>query len=182
MDDSAIASGLRSGDPAAWRALYDAYAERVWRCVGRLIGPHPADVADAVQETMMAAARSARNYDASKGSLWQWLWGITRVQVQLHFRKRARHERWKELPFATSETSGSPDALEAAELTEAVRIALNELPGDYGALLTAKYLDGESVEAIAGRERLTETAVRSKLARARDAFKRAFKQKTRIAP
>ena len=32
-------------------------------------------------ETMLAAARSARTYDASKGTLWVWLWGIARMQV-----------------------------------------------------------------------------------------------------
>ena len=55
-----------------------------------------------------------------------------------------------------------------------MRITLTELPADYESLLTAKYLDGDSIEAIAGRERTTPGAVRSKLARARDAFRLAF--------
>ena len=179
MDDDLArrtAGGLRTGDPAAWRTLYDAYAERVWRVVARLVGPHPADVADIVQETMLAAARSARTFDESKGSLWQWLWGIARTQVSLHYRTRQRQDRWKLTPAKWSEgiePTQSAD-LENAELAAAVRAALGELPADYEQLLTAKYLDGDSVERIAGRERTTETAVRSKLARARDAFRTAY--------
>ena len=46
-----IARGLRAGRPDAWQALYDAYCERVWRSVARLVGPGSADVADIVQET-----------------------------------------------------------------------------------------------------------------------------------
>ena len=38
------------------------------------------------------------------------------------------------------------DLLESAELAASVRFALTELPGEYETLLTAKYLDGDSVE------------------------------------
>ena len=33
-----IARGLREGEAGAWRALYDAFAERVWKAVARLMG------------------------------------------------------------------------------------------------------------------------------------------------
>src|SRR4051794_1385747 len=91
-----VVRGLQAGRPDAWRALYDAFAERVWRGVARLLGAGSADVADVVQETMLAAARSARTFDAAKGSLWLWLWGIARTQVALHYRKRQRHDRLKQ--------------------------------------------------------------------------------------
>ena len=188
MDDAGtreVIRGLREGSPEAWRVLYDAHAERVWLGVARRLGPQASDVADVVQETMLAAARSARSFDESKGTLWQWLWGIAQMQIALHFRRQKRHERkyageW----LAASrgrlarwlEGSGeSPtDLLESAELAECVRDTLHELPDDYELLLAAKYLDGESVEQIAVRERTTSVAVRSKLARARQAFRRAF--------
>lgn len=57
-----------------------------------------------------------------------------------------------------------------------MRTALEAIPGDYSELLTAKYSDGESVEGIASRDRTTPTAVRSKLARARAAFRTAFRK------
>ena len=179
MDDPRagdIVRGLQAGDPEAWRRLHDGYAERVWRGVARWIGPRPADVADVVQEAMLAAARSARTFDETKGTLWQWLWGVTCIQVRQHFRTRHRHDRWKTLSVMWIEgiEPAPVAAFESAELAAQVRRALADLPGDYDAFLTAKYLDGESVEAIAGRERLTASAVRSKLARARDAFRRAF--------
>src|SRR3954451_20271646 len=92
----AVVRGLRAGSADAWRALYDTFAERVWCGVARLLGPHSADVADVVQETMLAAARSARTFDADRGSLWIWLWGIARLQVALHYRKQKRHDRLKQ--------------------------------------------------------------------------------------
>jgi RNA polymerase sigma-70 factor (ECF subfamily) len=181
-----IVRGLRAGKPDAWHALYDAFAERIWRGVARLLGPNSADVADVVQETMLAAAKSARTFDEAIGSLWAWLWGIARLQVALHFRKQGRYDRLKQAGEWLTANNGRlslwldgidptpADLLESAELSLIVRIALTELSADYESLLTAKYLDGDSVEQIASRERSTETAVRSKLARAREAFRQVF--------
>jgi RNA polymerase sigma-70 factor (ECF subfamily) len=181
-----IAQGLREGQADAWRALYDAYAEPVWRAVARLMGPGSADVADVVQETFLAAARSAGTYDAGRGPLWLWLWGIARRHVALHYRRQDRHHRYRTaadwlaagngrvLRWLEGERETPADVLEAAELATLVRATLTELPADYGTLLTAKYLDGVSVEQIAASERSTVTAIRSKLARARQAFREAF--------
>src|SRR5438132_6385538 len=88
-----LARGLREGKVDAWRAFYDAFAERVWCSGARWLGPQAADVADVVQETMIAAARSAAGYDPARGSPWFWLLGIARRHVALHFRKEERQQR-----------------------------------------------------------------------------------------
>jgi RNA polymerase sigma-70 factor, ECF subfamily len=185
-DERRIAQGLRDGKADAWQALYDAYAERVWRGVARLLGPQSTDVADVVQETMMAAARSARSFDPGRGSLWPWLWGIAHNQTALHLRKQERRNRlttasaWlaasngQLLHWLEGKEPSPPAALAAAELATLVRAALTELPADYGLLLTARYLDGETVALIALREHSSEMAVRSRLARARLAFRESF--------
>ncbi|MHC4204910.1 MAG: RNA polymerase sigma factor, partial [Planctomycetota bacterium] len=71
-----------------------------------------------------------------------------------------------------------PDILESQELALFVRLALSELPGDYQTLLLAKYVDNQPAERIAGQMNCSEVAVRSKLARARKAFRKAFKKIT----
>lgn len=179
-----VAEGLRQGKAEAWHALYEAYAEPVWRAVARLMGPGQTDVADVVQETFLAAARSAGSFDPQRGSLWLWLWGIARKQVALYYRKQQRQERLRLAGAWLAASNGALQAradapaevLEAAELATLVRATLTELPVDYETLLTAKYLDGASVEHIADRQSSTTTAVRSKLARARQAFREAFEK------
>ena len=196
MDDQQerdVALGLRQGKVEAWRALYEAYAEQVWRAVARLLGPDSTDVADVVQETFLAAARSAAAYDPERGSLWMWLWGIARNRVALHYRSKGRFDRLRKagdwlascdgtvLRYLHGRESVLPEeALAAAELATLVRTTLTELPEDYGLLLTAKYLDGLAVEDIARQVRSTSAAVRSKLARARQAFREAFAKHTTL--
>jgi RNA polymerase sigma-70 factor, ECF subfamily len=181
-----VVLGLREGRPDAWRKLYDAFSERIWMGVARLLGPNSADVADVVQETMLAAARAARTFDPALGSLWNWLWGIARLQVALHFRKQQRHDRLKQAGEWLAASNGRlsrwldgldptpTDLLESSELASIVRVTLNELSPDYESLLTSKYLDGDSIESIAVRDGSTEAAIRSKLARAREAFRQVF--------
>lgn len=178
-EERRLAQGLREGKTAAWQALYDAHAGTVWRTVARLLGPRATDVADVVQETMLAAAGSARSFDDRRGSLGLWLTGIARNHAILHLRRQDRRRR---LMQAAATRNGQADraapspagALVTAELAEQVRATLAELPADYAVLLAARYLDGETVTQIAGREGASEVAVRSRLARARLAFRTAF--------
>jgi RNA polymerase sigma-70 factor, ECF subfamily len=172
-DDEAMLRGLRDGHPDAWARLYDRHAERVWRMVARFLVAQPADVGDVVQETFLAAAKSARQFDSAKGTVWVWLWGIARRQTQLYLRKRPR-ERSQAEEFGTAHLREPLEDLADSEHAAAVRLALLELPEDYERLLTAKYLCQETLAQMAVQERISEVAVRSKLARARDLFRQKF--------
>jgi len=184
--ESEIARGLRAGDANLWRELYDARAEAVWRFVARLMIPGSPDIGDVVQETFLAAARSAGRYDSSRGSLSGWLYGIARRQVALHYRRGRRDlpqpgvsaaaARFQAATASPDNASDPAEVAAAAELAAQVRTALTELPADYETVLTAKYVEGASVEQIAQSEAASIDAVRSRLARARKAFRRAIKK------
>lgn len=179
-----IAPGLRQGDREAWARLYEAFAERLWREVSRLMGGAASDVADVVQEVFLAAAKSARQFDPARGTLWMWLTGIARRQAALRFRRRSSELElarrwWASLDGkAGSWLAGSGDApdeaLAAKEMASLVRAALLEMPAHYGDLLTRRYLDGLTAGEIARQTGSTAEAVRAKLARGRRAFRETF--------
>jgi RNA polymerase sigma-70 factor (ECF subfamily) len=194
-DPEQLARGLRAGSAEAWNALYDAFAEAVWRCVARRVGPHAAEVADIVQETFLAAARSVRTFDPARGSLWSWLSGIARRQAALHFRRKQTRpeaaggavgnalrgvpgtaDSARVLDWLDGRAAEPADLLAAAETAAAVRQVLAELPLDYETLLVGKYMDGLSLEDLAEEDDSTASAISSKLARARRAFREAFEK------
>ncbi len=181
--EESIAAGLRAGDADAWARLHDAYAPRVWRTVARLLGCD-AGVADVVQETFLAAARSARTFDPARGPLWAWLWGVARTQSQLHLRKQARHAREREAyPRGWDDPARGPlDELLLREGADLVRLTLLGLPAEYGRILSEKYLHAASIGAIAAAERLSVAAARSRLARAREAFRAGFRRHEPTTP
>lgn len=175
---------VTSGNADEWRVLYDQYSVRVWRYVARLLGADSEAVADAVQETFLAAARSAHRFDPQKGTHWSWLAGIAHNQVAVYWRRvGVRRIDPAEPRFDDSPGGGNvpEDHLQQRETIELVRQVLAELPGDYAGLLEAKYTDGcsvnELVEAFGG----TTEAMRSRLARARREFKRRI-ESSHLAP
>lgn len=189
-----IAKGLRQGSRQAWLQLYEACAEDVWRNVSRLVGYDSPAAADIVQETFLAAARSARHFEPGRGSLRGWLWTIARRQVALYYRKqkpnmlfRQAQNWWAALDGETSDwidakTDMPPDVLQSRELAALVRRVLSELPPEYQSLLLAKYVDNQPAGHLAEQMACSEVAVRSKLARARRAFRKAFKKVTAFTP
>jgi DNA-directed RNA polymerase specialized sigma24 family protein len=72
--------------------------------------------------------------------------------------------------------------LVSAELATLVRYTLAELSAEYQRLLMAKYVDGLTIEDIAEEANRSSAAIRSKLARARKAFRLAFKKLTHTTP
>ena len=91
-EEQDVVRGLLQGNAESWqgcmtlmRRAYGVSWHGSWdRAVPRL---------PMSSKNFLAAARSARSYDASRGSIWVWLCGIARNQVALHFRKHQRHQR-----------------------------------------------------------------------------------------
>lgn len=180
----AVIRGLREGDRDAWCRLYDAYSLDIWRYVTRLLGSVEEGVADVVQETFLAAARSARAFDSGRGTLWTWLCGIAHHGVAAHWREVHRagrvkllveqravdFERW----FAMDESADL--MMGRAESAEVVRMLLAEMSAEYAALLTAKYLDERTLVELVQQFGGTIESVKSKLARARREFRSAFER------
>ena len=182
-NESETVCGLLAGDPEAWTALYQHFSESIWRQVARLIGNRPSDVEDIVQETFLAAARSATNYDPDRGDLQSWLAGIARHQVGNYFRNRKRDARLDVggdlRPAVVARIAAwldgramSPDKItESSEVAAIVRTVLANINDDYRSLLIARYHDEMSAEQIAVQQATSAGAVRSKLVRARAAFR-----------
>jgi RNA polymerase sigma-70 factor (ECF subfamily) len=190
QDQLAVIRGLREGNRDAWTTLYESYSADVWRYVARLVGPDGAAVADVVQEAFLAAARSAGRFDPERGSLWGWLAGIAHHQVAAHWRAASKAARLKTLAEQGAaevrqwlDATAAPldEAWERTELADLVRGVLAELSPEHAALLTAKYVDDGSLEDLARQFSTTVEAAKSKLARARQEFRKKFEHFTRTA-
>jgi RNA polymerase sigma-70 factor (ECF subfamily) len=162
--------------------VYVAHGARVGDCIARRVGPSAAEVADIVQETMMAAARSAHTFDPERGSLWCWLSGIARRQAALFYRQRqtrplakqAAEDEEPSVNWLEGNETDPADWLASGETADLVRQALAELPADYEILLTGKYFADLSLEQLAAEQNCSLAALNSRIARARRAFRAVF--------
>ncbi len=172
--EKGLRASVLAGDERAWQTWYDesfagleAYVR--WRCGGRREA-----IEEVVQETWLTAVRRIRAFDPERGSFIDWLRGIAGGILRNYYRKARRRttSRLAAQSLAMPEKSG-----EEADRAERIAVALAALPERYEAVLRAKYLDQESVEAIAAAWKETPKAIESLLSRARQAFRAAYQDR-----
>jgi RNA polymerase sigma-70 factor (ECF subfamily) len=174
--EHALRRAVLAGDEHAWQTLYDEafaglYAYVGWRCAGLR------DRTDeAVQETWLTAVRRLRDFDPDRGSFAGWLRGIAanvlRKQLRVSQRNRVHESLRNHDPIAPPADA----AQQERDTAERIARALAALPEHYEAVLRAKYLDEQSVSAIAEQAGETPKAIESLLTRARQAFREAYQQ------
>lgn len=184
--DAVLIPQLRSSSREAWDAMYEMYSVAIWRYVARLLGADATAVGDVVQETFLAAARSARQFDASRGTVASWLTGIAHHQVHAHWLRTSRHQHrpLSETDELAADRLFDPavsweELFERRQVAEQVRQVLAEISVDYARLLSAKYLENRSLEALAAQAGVSTDAVKMKLLRAREEFRAKFKRLAR---
>jgi len=168
LEERALADAAKRGDEHAWRVLFARHADAAYRYAYVRAGRRRERAEEAVQEAWMIAVRRLGDFDPGRGSFGAWLQGIL-MRVLANERRR----------WALRDGSETELVDRAAPGTVAVRddrlsLAFTELPADYQDVIRAKYLDGESMNEIAGRWRRTPKAIESLLGRARAALRVAY--------
>jgi RNA polymerase sigma-70 factor (ECF subfamily) len=158
-----------TGPSADFLLALTKHQSQLYASICALLGQTEGAV-DVLQETNMVLLQKASEYDPSR-AFAPWAMTFARFQV-LAWRKRQRRDRLlfdddllrtlaSELSARTADTHPSLPALERC---------LNALPRKTRQLLDARYLYGESVQAIAARERRSVNSVSVGLFRIRKAL------------
>ena len=182
---SADLRAARAGDRQAIARFYDAHVDGLYTFIYYRVGRDTALAEDAVQETFAVALSRETDYDAARGSVAGWLTMLSRNVIRDHLRAHRRTDElqatWERIDatlaqvFAAMAERPLPgDVLERAETRDLVHMAVANLPEQYRVALTRKYVDGESLETLAGELGVSVDAVKSLLARARRAFRDTF--------
>jgi RNA polymerase sigma-70 factor (ECF subfamily) len=182
MDDKTLAARAVRGDERAFNELFETYFPRLFRFALRRVADE--DIAeDLVQSTLIKAMRSLSSW-RGEASLFTWLCTICRHEVHDHLQRLGRQPAIASIDDAPavraalealSAGGDSPErALERAEISGAVQLVLDHLPGRYGDVLEWKYAQGLSVAEIAARLGTSIKAAESTLTRARLAFREGY--------
>jgi RNA polymerase sigma-70 factor (ECF subfamily) len=130
---------------------------------------------DLVQETFLEAVRSASGFRGD-AALSTWLCAIARHRLARHFRAERRREVADSGLVAVAGDDGEEavedDAIDTVDRRDEVMSALGRLPVLHRQVLVLKYLDGMSVEEVAGELGRSRVQVQSLLQRAREGLRR----------
>jgi RNA polymerase sigma-70 factor (ECF subfamily) len=165
MTDTDLLRQALAGDEDAFAALYRMRQGGVYRFALQMTGS--GSIADDVtQETFLALLKQGGRYDAARGSLTSFLYGIARN----HVRKRLAREGSEESQAEDADVAGPGgllDDLTRRETIEQVRRAVLSLPAQYREAVVLCDLQESSYEDAAVALDCPVGTVRSRLARGR---------------
>jgi len=176
---------ILAGEREAVRELYGLYVSAIYNFVFYRLGRNSDLAEEAVTAIFQQAFERLRDYDPARGEVYTWLVNIGRGVVTKLMRREQRWQRhevqWAKVDeelmqiYEALDTAAIPDEALATEETRVlVSTAMHQLPLKYKKLLENKYWHERSTREIAGGLGVTEKAVESMLARAREAFRRTF--------
>lgn len=164
-----LVARAQSGDKSAFAALVRAHQDEVYTLARRLVGdPHLAS--DVAQEALIRAWRAMGDF-RGEAKISTWLYRITVNTSWTHKKKARRHptspiEEYTDL--AAPEDAEHPEfAGEILELRGRLRHALDRLPDSQREVVVLKDIYGWSHSEIADAMRISVTAAKVRLHRAR---------------
>jgi RNA polymerase sigma-70 factor, ECF subfamily len=162
----------------ALSCLYKEFGDRIYAHAYRMLGNHH-DAEDVAQETFLRALKSVDQLRQEE-RLTSWLYSIASNLCLDHLRRK-RRLWWIPLP---SDDAGEAEAADGdvpslVENGDLVRRALRALPAKDALCLVLRTSEGFSASEVAEIMECTESAVWSRLARARAAFSKAYDRMAR---
>lgn len=154
---------MAAGAEDAFREFHAAWFQRLFRYVFVLMRGDESAACDVTQETLLRVVRHVRGFEGAE-EFWSWLTCLARSAAADHGRKVSRYRRLLE-KFSGQTPPPLPEL--ALDLEEILQRGLTQLPAEDRALLQQKYSEGATVREMAERAGISESAIESRLARAR---------------
>jgi RNA polymerase sigma-70 factor (ECF subfamily) len=173
-DDPIDLGALRARDPAAFKNLVDRYSPHIYNLAFKMLG-NPDLAEDILQETFVNAYRAIDGFEG-RSHVSTWLYRIAHNAVLMRLRKEKRQPDLQSLEenvdlerlVASSDWEGAPERrLLQNELREKMDEALGNLTEALREVFILRDIDGLSTAQTAEVLDLSETAVKSRLHRAR---------------
>jgi RNA polymerase sigma-70 factor (ECF subfamily) len=168
-DDHALVEGLRRGDAAARKELFERFAPHVERVLVRVLGRDP-ELADALHDTFVQAFASVTSLrDAS--ALKAWL-SMVAVYTARGIIRRRKVRRWLRFwaPEDLPETAAPGPSAEDSWAVARVYALLDRLPADHRIAFSLRYVEGMSLQEVAEACACSLATVKRRLSRAQTSF------------
>jgi RNA polymerase sigma-70 factor (ECF subfamily) len=167
---------LRNGDRDEFARLVDAYSNQIYR-LGLKMLADPQDAEDVLQNTFLKALQSLANFEG-RSSLSTWLYRIAVNEALMLLRKQRPETPVPGDQDSDGDENYSPvqfvdwcclpeDELLSSEAKTRLDSAIQKLPENLRVVFILRDIEGLSIRETSQTLGLTETAVKTRLLRAR---------------
>ena len=167
---------LQAGDRAEFARMVDAYSAMIYR-LGLKMLSNPQDAEDVLQETFIKAFRNLDRFDG-RASVSTWLYRIATNEALMLLRKKHPESISVETPWEEDDEEQEPlqivdwcclpeNELMSAEVREYLDQAADKLPASLKVVFVLRDIEGLSTRETANVLDISETAVKTRLSRAR---------------
>jgi RNA polymerase sigma-70 factor, ECF subfamily len=167
---------LKKGDRVEFARLVEAYSPHIYRLALKMLD-NPQDAEDILQETFIKAFRSLNGFDG-RSKVSTWLYRIATNEALMLIRKRKPDSISLQEPVENIEGEQEPlqivdwcclpeDELLSTEVRRQLDKAVESLPHSLRLVFLLRDIEGLSTRETAEVLDLTETAVKTRLSRAR---------------
>jgi len=167
---------LRAGDRAEFARLVETYSAAIYRLAIKML-ENTQDAEDILQETFIKAFRHLNTFDG-RSSLSTWLYRIATNEALMTLRRRKVNLVSLDEPDETLEQEQEPlqivdwccmpeEELMSAEARQYLDRAIDELSPNLRVVFILRDMEGLSTQEVAEILSLSETAVKTRLSRAR---------------
>jgi RNA polymerase sigma-70 factor (ECF subfamily) len=164
----------KEGEGLDWADVVAKYADVVYTMAYRLTGDDE-EARDLAQDVLVRLYRGLSKYRAGNFEGWLYRTTVNAFRDRLRKRKRLREDALPEEPPGMRTGGIVEEAVQQLELHNVVQRALVKLPPEYREAVVLRDLQGRSYEEIAEILALPMGTVKSRISRARVAFKDVWK-------
>ena len=172
--EARLVQRLAKGDRTAFESIWSRHQGPVYRYAWHLSGSESV-AEEATQETFLILIENPKRFDAARGALGAFLYGVARNCTLARLRQD-REDPWNDALDPASE-SATDESLLRSETIERVREAVASLPIAYREAVVACDLEELSYEDAAKLMGCAIGTVRSRLARGRQLLAAKLKQR-----
>jgi RNA polymerase sigma-70 factor, ECF subfamily len=168
---------IQKGDQDAFKVLYLKYSDLLFTYIIHNLSNNQDIAPDIWQETWCIAVEKLDNFQF-KSSFFTWLCAIAKNKIYDYYRQTKQRESFVsngKIHFDIDSEETDNELIDAETQSEVVTV-LADLNDEYTFLLKAKYIENKSTDEIAIAIGKSYKATESMLARARNAFRKKFRQ------
>lgn len=167
---------LRAGDKAEFSKLVEAYSTNVYRLAMKMLG-NQQDAEDVLQETFMKAYRHLKGFNG-RSRVSTWLFRIATNEALMLLRRQRSNVFSIDEPIQTDDGDQDPvqivdwcclpeRELMSSETRTNLNRAIENLPHNLKVVFLLREIENQSTQETAEVLGLSETAVKTRLSRAR---------------